>query len=207
MVITGLESLSRGRIKISLDNTLSIVIYKGEVADLPLSGIKRLEEGMEFPEAAYEYVMTSVLPKRAKLRAMNILLKNDKTEKQLSDKLREGSYPQEIIDEAVAYVKSYGYVDDERYARNYAQYRIENKSRRQIETALMGKGIDKNIISAVLDELYESSDVDEGQIIYNLAMKKCKGELPTDDSERRKLYRFLLGKGYSYEQIRRALDL
>ncbi len=205
MVITGLETLGRGRIKITLDNSLIFVIYKGEVTDLPLGGIKRLEEGMEFTDEAYEYVMTSILPKRAKIRAMNILMKNDKTERQLADKLREGFYPQDIIDSAIEYVKSYGYVDDRRYAMNYAEYRVSSKSRRQIETALLGKGINKDIISDVLDELYESSDVDEGEIIRKLALKKAKGTLPEDEKEKQKLFRYLMGKGYSYEQIRRAL--
>ena len=41
------------------------------------------------------------------------------TERQLRDKLRQGEYPQDVIEEAVAYVKSYGYVDDRKYYLRY----------------------------------------------------------------------------------------
>ena len=41
------------------------------------------------------------------------------TEKKLRQKLVEGKYPEDIIDIALAYVKSYGYIDDEAYARDY----------------------------------------------------------------------------------------
>ena len=75
------------------------------------------------------------LSKRAKLRCMHLLERRDYTEKQLRDKLRLGKtqYPPEIIDEAIAYVKAYHYVDDARYARQYVECMKVKKSRRQIE--------------------------------------------------------------------------
>ena len=56
--------------------------------------------------------MKDVLLKRAKLRCMNLLKSRDYTEYQLRMKLRQGVYPEDIIDAAVAYVASYGYVND-----------------------------------------------------------------------------------------------
>lgn len=55
--------------------------------------------------------------KRAKLRAMHLLNDMDRTESQLRTKLLNGDYPADIADEAIAYVKSFGYINDESYYR------------------------------------------------------------------------------------------
>lgn len=52
----------------------------------------------------------------AKKKAMNLLLYMDRTEKQLRDKLEEGEFPPQAVSEAISYVKSFHYLDDERYA-------------------------------------------------------------------------------------------
>ena len=47
----------------------------------------------------------------------------DRTEAQLREKLLQAEFSPELVEEAVAYVKSFGYIDDERYVRNYIEYR------------------------------------------------------------------------------------
>ena len=90
--------------------------------------------------------------KRAKLRAMNLLTKRPYTEKKLRQKLVEGKYPEDIIDIALAYVKSYGYIDDEAYARDYISYHMASESPLRIRQKLMEKGIDGDTINACLEE-------------------------------------------------------
>ncbi|MFR3035804.1 MAG: RecX family transcriptional regulator [Blautia hydrogenotrophica] len=45
-----------------------------------------------------------------------------------------------MVDEAIGYVKSYGYVDDQRYARNYLAYRLQTKSRQKLFQELYQRG-------------------------------------------------------------------
>ena len=49
-----------------------------------------------------------------KLRCMNLLKSRDYTVYQLKTKLKENGYPEFLIDTAIEYVASYGYVDDEK---------------------------------------------------------------------------------------------
>ena len=82
------------------------------------------------------------LQKKIIRRAMHLLEHMDRTEKGLRDKLRQSDYPEDMIEYAIAYVKSYGYVDDARYARNYIRYRLDQKTRQQLMQELYRKGVD-----------------------------------------------------------------
>ena len=110
MIVTDIVELDKKRNKIFIDGEFAFVLYKGELREY---GIKA---NAELSQSSYEEIVGTLLSKRAKLRAMNLLQKKDYTEKQLRDKLKEGLYPQELVDEAIAYVKSYKYLDDERFA-------------------------------------------------------------------------------------------
>ena len=148
--------------------------------------------------------------KRVKLRALDILTHRDKTEKELRLKLSGEDFSPEEVDAAVEYVKSYGYIDDERYARNYISYRLEKKSRMVLYRELSERGVCDDILEPVLDEL--CSQVDEASLIVACIEKKLKGSYPdclpdpSDEKEYGRLLRFLAGRGYSFDTIRQVMN-
>ena len=118
----------------------------------------------------------------------------DRTEAQLREKLLQAEFSPELVDDAVAYVKSYGYIDDERYVRNYIEYRRDQKSRRQLEQELQyRKGVPQELIQKVHEEL---EPADERPLIRRFLEKK--GYLPgeTDDKTRQKMIVAVLRKGF-----------
>ena len=135
---------------------------------------------------------------RAKKRALYLLERMDRTEYQLREKLRASDYPEEVIEEAIDYVKSFHYIDDERYAENFTRYRKENMSRQQIKQKLMSKGVSKDIISNALEEEY---DVDESIHIRNLLEKKHFSYQTSDEGEFRRVYNYLLRRGFRSSDI------
>ncbi|MCR5212086.1 MAG: recombination regulator RecX [Lachnospiraceae bacterium] len=147
--------------------------------------------------------------KKAKKRAMDILTHRDKTEKELREKLLGDGYEPGVADEAVAYVKSYGYIDDERYAGNYIAYRMDKKSRMVLRRELLARGIEENLLDSVLEEHF--SQVDEDAVVIACIEKKCRGTYPgclpgrSDEKEYGKLMRYLMGRGYSFDCIRRVM--
>ena len=80
--------------------------------------------------------------KEATKKAMLLLEHMDRTEKGLSDRLRQAGFSAEAVEGAMNYVRSYGYLNDERYAENYIAFRMESKSRQKIlqEIALRSSG-------------------------------------------------------------------
>lgn len=202
MLVTQISEASKSRSRVYLDGQFAFVLYKGELRQL------QIKEGRELTEECYRQIMTQILPKRAKLRSMNLLQSRDYTRKQLEDKLRQGEYPQECIEEAIAYVESYGYIDDRRYAGDYIEYHIQTKSRARIEADLMRKGIAKGIIREAFEELEDLGVVqDESAMIQALlTQKKYRADTATRQ-EQQKMYGFLYRRGFSPEAIMKLLSL
>lgn len=202
MLVTQISEVSKSRSRIYLDGQFAFILYKGELRQF------HIKEGQELTEECYRQIMTEILPKRAKLRSMNLLQSRDYTRKQLEDKLRQGEYPQECIEEALSYVESYGYIDDNRYAEDYIEYHIQNKSRMRIETDLMRRGISKEVIRRAFEMLGDLGVVqDEAAMIRDLLNKKKYSAYTATKQEQRKMYGFLYRKGFSSEAIARELGL
>ena len=139
----------------------------------------------------------------ARKKAMNLLLYSDRTEQQLREKLVSLGFSPRAIDDAVAYVKSYHYLDDRRYAENFLRNRKDQKSLSEIRLLLSSRGISREI----LDELMEE-DADEGEkdTVKKLFLKKYAGKDLADPSVYQKAFRYLSGKGFQYEDIRTGIE-
>lgn len=144
MIVTKTEACTKTKYKVYLDGAFAFVLYKGEMARFGIA------EGEDIPEETVEKIRTEVILKRAKLRAMHLLEDMDRTESELREKLRQGRYPEEAVEGAVAYVKSFGYLDDARYAENFVRSRKAVKSRREIRMLLSRKGIEDKWIEKPL---------------------------------------------------------
>lgn len=139
---------------------------------------------------------------KAKHRALYILERCDRTEQELRDKLSR-NYEQEIVDEAVRYVKQYGYIDDKRYAVNYLKSRCQVKSRRQVEQELLyKKGISRDILEEAGQETIAQ---DESLLIRRWMEKKHYSPEEATREEQRRLYQFLLRRGFRSEDILKEL--
>lgn len=137
-------------------------------------------------------------------RAMNILQRQDRTEKQLRDKLTgDQRFSEEEIDYAINYVTDYRYLDDLRFARNYVRFRCNMKSKKQIYFGLLGKGVSKENINNALEEEY---DVEENLLIRKLLEKKDFYGTDISPKEREKLIASLMRKGFSYDDISREMN-
>lgn len=202
MTVTQLTALGKGRYKVYIEDRPAFVLYRGELNRL---GIR---EGEGITEGNLREIQEEILPLRAKKRAMNLLQKREYTTAALREKLRDGEYPEACVEEAVAYVESYGYVDDLRYARDFIVYNLDRKSRTRIEQDLMRKGIQKDSVRAVFEELEEEGTrQDEASMIRTLLDKKKYDAKNADVQEKQRMYAFLYRKGFHADAINRALLL
>ena len=192
MEITKVQALTKQKYRIFLDGESAFAVYKGELSRY------HLEEGAVLPPEVYEELVNRVLKKRATLRAMHILERTDKTEAQLRRKLEESEYPKEAVESAIAYVTSYGYLDDRRYAEHYIEWKKQGKGKSRLKMELVQKGISREIIEEVL----ESTDFGETrEMIRQIILKKRKTDIPMNEKEKQRLYGFLMRKGFSSSDI------
>ncbi len=200
MIVTGIEEISRSRSRVFLDEEFAFVLYKGELR------LYHVRVGEELSQRDFDTIRNEVLPKRAKLRAMNLLKSRAYTTKQLHDKLKMGDYPEDVIELALAYVAEYHYTDDLRYAVEYITAYESTRSRRRIEQDLLGKGISREALEEAWQKWEEQGgSLDEEAMLQKLLRKRGFDPENTDERELRRLYGFLLRKGFSGEQIRSAI--
>lgn len=201
-MVTDIIEISKKQCKIMINDEFAFVLYKGE---LKLYGIQK---GKALDDEAYDRIINEVLMKRAKLRAMNLLKSRAYTEKKLREKLQRSQYPKVCVDNAVAYVKSYGYINDEQYAADYIFYHGSGLNKQQIFRKLKEKGIADEIISNAYQEYCDEGNApEEEKLIYRFLKKK--NFLPESDDvweKRNKMTRSLLQKGFSYDKIMRVFD-
>lgn len=186
------------KLKICLDNGEEFIMYKGEAAKVSLF------ENEIIDDVKYQQIMKDILGKRATKRAMHLLEQQERTEKQLRDKLKQNGYPEQCIERAIDYVKSYHYVDDYRYAAVYIRYHQEKESRQKLMQKLMMRGISRDIIQQALEEEFVT---DECAQIRELLKKRQFNPDNADEVTRRKMAQFLMRKGFKSRDIFRVMRM
>ena len=197
MQIVEITEMSRGRIRIRLENGTIFPLYRKEAA------VFNISEGSELEVTAWDEICKTILQKRARKRAMYLLQKMDRTEKQLREKLVQSEYPEEIVEDAIAYVRSYHYIDDVRYAENYVRCHQDTKSKMQIKIALTQKGVEREVIDHALEECLET---DAEQLICRLLEKKRDTAETADEGERRRVYQYLARRGFRSSEILHCMN-
>lgn len=102
-------------------------------------------------------------------------------------------------------LKKDGYVDDSRYASAFARDKssIAGWGNIKIRHALAAKGVERDVVEAALKEIDpEKAD----SRLEKLAANRYKA-LKDDPQCRLKMLRYLLGRGYSYDEVLSVTEL
>ena len=193
MIITNIEAATNAKYKVYIDGEYAFILYKKELSRYHIAAGQELEEGV------WQKIRTEVIGKRAKLRALHLLNDMGRTEAQLRQKLERDGYTTDVVEEAVSYVKSFGYINDENYARIYIDNRKNRKSRKEIFANLLQKGIDREVVDRVFEECYEGEDARKA--IAQILKKKHYDPETADRKETQKILGYLSRKGFGYEDI------
>lgn len=198
MEIVEISDFKTKKVKISFDNGIALVLYKGDLSKYGISlG--------EYSEDDYNELV-NITYKRALQRCTAILTGRDMTEKMLRDKLEEDGYIDSVIDGAVERVKKERLIDDDRFCRFYIEAKSLKKSKNDILRDLGAKGIDPDKAALIYEELKNDGDLtDESELIMKILEKKHYFDNDNDYESSSKMIRYLLSKGFSYDSIRSAI--
>lgn len=203
MTVTDIKDYKKGRYEIYLNDEFAFILYKSEIKTY------NIKVGENLSDEVIREITDLVLTKRAKKRAMNLLLKGDMTEAKLRSKLSDGKYPTSVIDEAVAYVKGYHYIDDRRYAMGFIASKSMTDSKTVIRRKLIEKGVSKEIIDSCIEEFYVDDELNrdvETDLIRRLIIKKCKDISSLEYTEKQKIIASVMRKGFSYYDVEKVLN-
>lgn len=143
--------------------------------------------------------------------AMNLLAGRDYSEAEIRRKMAaylpavpDDDEPQNValsrqeIEQAIAYCKQHGWLDDERYARRYIAGRVrKGYGVQRIRGELRQKGIEPSTLARAL----QACEVDWYQLAQYVAVQKFGSPLPAEWQVKVKVQRYLLYRGFSHDEI------
>ncbi len=174
-----------------------------------------IKSGSEVTPEQLEELLTESARRKMMNKALDLLSMRDYSRRELSDKLvtkawekKEqkdmdlGSLKQEASD-ICDRLEELGLLNEERFARSYVDELIRRKhlSKSGLKTALIQKGVQRDIIETVLEEV----DVDPVEQIRELLATKFKNRDLSDEKQKTRTVNALLRLGYRYNEIHAAM--
>ena len=191
MVITDIVSLDNKKRKVYIDGKYTFRRYLGEIRRF------NIVVGQTISEKVLSEI-DDIIYKRIRERALYLLEGMPRTEQNLRRKLIDNNYTDEYIIPVLEQLKNYGFIDDLKYAQDYAESMRINRgmSKKMIVLKLFEKGVPRDIIQEVefLMPADDSELIERALNKKGLSINEIKELEP---KEKQKIYRYLLNKGFS----------
>jgi len=158
-------------------------------------------DGTDISEEEWLEIYNKINYRKAFNKCADLLSRRSHSIKEIRTKLLR-SVDKASADKVIEKFIELGYLDDEKFAYDYAEYllKFKNFSENHIKQELFYKGIDKEIISNVIDAL----EVDNEQAIIKIINKNYLNKLK-EEGGKNKVIAALMRKGFSYSDIKSAL--
>lgn len=137
-------------------------------------------------------------------RAIKLLTARPRSVADLRERLlKRKDTNEEVVDAVIARLREYGYLNDERFAFSYANYRVKQKpvGRRRLEQDLKFKKVDSRVANEALDMVF--CETPEEQLIDEAIAKRLRirGK-PKNRLEAKSLFEHLVRQGFEFELVR-----
>ncbi|MBQ5347742.1 MAG: regulatory protein RecX [Ruminococcus sp.] len=196
MIITDIVPKRKRLSAIYIDGEFALKLDTETVISSPYS------VGSNITDEQLKQLIEASGEKRAKEKALWLLSSRDHSKRELEAKIRKSS-DIDSAKKAVERMEELGLVDDEKFARRYAEQLINVKhlSKKGAKYKLIEKGIDKDLAEQILEEL----DPDPREHIETLIERKYLRYL-SDEKGRRKTVAALQRMGYSWSDIKAVMS-
>jgi regulatory protein len=151
-------------------------------------------------------------PERARTEIMNrairLLTYKPRSVKELRGRLLEKPWADAAtVDEVLEKLKSYGYLDDGRFALNLAGSKLRQKAvgKIRLRQSLIKKKLDRETIDKALEQTF--ADTPESELIDRAVYQHLRlhGKPETREAAK-KLFDFLMRRGFNYELVREKMQ-
>jgi len=191
-------------------NRVSIFLDGSFFCGIPEALLLKLDlfEGKEVDEGETGKLIEEKELAEAKQKVIRLFNRRIYSEQEIREKLKKRGYEEGIIEEVMVELKDTSLLDDYAFAKAFVHDRLSLKPKGSFQIAyeLKNKGISKEIIERVFSE----EKVVEGDFDRAFAVAKKRLEILRSIKDKktikRRLYNFLLTRGFSYEVIKGVLD-
>lgn len=125
----------------------------------------------------------------------------DRCTQEVVTKLRSWQLEEQEQRQVLQILKNEGFIDDERYVQSFIRGKINTKQWgvQKIRLGLLQKGISKELIDKYIEDINPQQYTDNIQTVLR---KWTQSHGPVTQENITKLYRHLMTKGYTYEEIK-----
>jgi regulatory protein len=136
--------------------------------------------------------------------AVEALGRKERTSAELTTWLRGRGCVEEDVADAISRLTEIGELDDERFARRYAEDKRELRGwgAQRIREALLARGIASSLVEATLE-----ADSHDGQVDRAGALLVERGRSLAGEADRASALAYLVRRGYDYEIAYEAIRL
>lgn len=144
------------------------------------------------PAAAWEY-------------ALEILTRRQRSEEEMRRKLQQKGFPEEIIAATLNRLQEAALLDDARFARDWAAYRLATRplGRRRLLQELRQHGIPASLAEATVSNMLSSEA--ELTAARGIASRYRRHQGESNEHYFQRLARFLWQRGFAMETVRQVL--
>lgn len=144
--------------------------------------------------------------RKARTYALRLLEMRDRTTWELSRKMRSKGFVEGVVLEVLEEMKSFGYLNDAKYARHFAEthaaYQKFGPIRIRIE--LERRGIPRELAIDAVRQAFEETG--ESETALGLAREWiARRKSPDEPASKRRLYGFLARRGFSSDVAERVI--
>ncbi len=122
------------------------------------------------------------------------------SEKTVRDYLKKKNFSHFTIDKTIEKMRDYGFVDDEKFAKNYFDSMTASKGKRAIAFKLKQKGISAEIVDNLLENVDDEAELEKAIVIAEKFVKNRQN----DAKCYQKCVAHLVQKGYDYSVAQQA---
>jgi regulatory protein len=159
-----------------------------------------LSVGRELAQPAADRVAADHDGTKAREAALRLLAVRARSEGELSDRLRRKGFSEDLTAAVVFSLAEVGLVDDEAFARAWADERVRLRpvGPRRLAQELLSKKVNRDLAARVVDETFREHS--ELELARRAVEKKARVPGGADGGKRRaRLHSFLVRRGFSYE--------
>ncbi len=161
-----------------------------------------LKVGMQIHQDEYEQLCKEM----AYQQAIYFISYQDRTIKEVRNKLKKCGHDDELIDEMVSLLIDDGYLDDYKYANAFVESKLKKYGRKKIVYDLVRRGVSKKIIDVVLSDSNMDEQINTALECANKKLRQMEDSKINPYKKKQRVYALLCRRGYDYEIVKSVME-
>lgn len=193
-----------------IKNNIKIILDNGEKLFLRYEVF--LKNGLRKGDALTEEEIAKLIRQNqfffVKESAFRFLGRRIHSEKELQRKLLQKKYDKEIVASVLKELKDSNYLDDEHFAREFADEKINKKAfgPNKVKAELKARGVTQEIIDKILSQKSLGTEFENACMLAEKKLSSLKNRELDKKKINQKLYSYLLSKGFDFDTIKAAVN-